>query len=356
MADAETRYSTLEKLVLSLVQTARRLRRYFQGQPIHVLTNFRLQNVLSKPGLSGRLAKWAIELGEYAIEFKPRPAIRGQLLADFIAEIPQEKEEECKKEIEALVDQKQDKVWKMFTDGASNDEGAGAGLKITNPEGKHFTYALRLEFKSTNNEAEYEALLAGLRIAKKLGARHLEAHVDSMLVANQIEGSYDAKDNKMASYLAQAKALMATFATCKVKHINRSENKQADALSKLASVGFEHLAKDVRSEVLATPSIMNREILVCSETENSWMTPIINYLMRGILPEKKADAWKIRHKALNYTIQGDILYRRSYLGPLLRCVDPQDANYLLREIHEGICGIHAGPRMVVAKIMNTGYY
>ncbi|XP_076932896.1 uncharacterized protein LOC143598607 [Bidens hawaiensis] len=141
-----------------------------------------------------------------------------------------------------------------------------------------------------------------------------------------------------------------------VKHINRSENKQADALSKIASVGFEHLAKDDRIEVLIIPSIMNKEVLVCSEAEKNWMTPIINYLSRGILPENKAEARKIRHKALNYTIQCDILYRRSYLGPLLRCVDPQDADYLLREIHEGIYGVHAGPIMVVAKIMNTGYY
>ncbi|XP_076899162.1 uncharacterized protein LOC143552953 [Bidens hawaiensis] len=126
----------------------------------------------------------------------------------------------------------------------------------------------------------------------------------------------------MASYLAQAKTLMATFATCKVKHIKRSENKQDDALSKLAAVGFEHVTKDVHVEVLATPSIMNKEILVCSEAENTWMTPIINYLARGTLPEKKAEARKILHKALNYTIQGDIPYRRSYLGPLLRCVDP----------------------------------
>ncbi|XP_076958698.1 uncharacterized protein LOC143634536 [Bidens hawaiensis] len=101
---------------------------------------------------------------------------------------------------------------------------------------------------------------------------------------------------------------------------------------------------------------MNKEVIVCSEVEKSWMTPIINYLARGILPQNKAEARKIRHKALNYTIQGDILYRQSYLGPLLRCVDPQDANYLLREIHDGICGVHAGPRMVVTKIMNTGYY
>ncbi|XP_076883275.1 uncharacterized protein LOC143531995 [Bidens hawaiensis] len=281
LADAETRYSTLQKLVLSLVQASRRLRRYFQGHPIHVLTNYRLQNVLSKPELSGRLAKWAIELGEHAIKYKPRPTIKGQVLADIIAEVPNEKEEECRKEIDPPVDQQKEQVWKPFTDGASTDEGADAGLRITNPEGQHFTYAIRVEFKSTNNEAEYEALLAGLRIAKKLGARHLEAHVDSMLVENQIEGSYDAKYDKMASYLAQAKALMATFVTCKVKHIKWSENKQADALSKLASVGFKHFAKDVRIEVLATPLAMNREVCVCSTVEPNWMTPIVTYLSTG---------------------------------------------------------------------------
>ncbi|XP_076950273.1 uncharacterized protein LOC143623193 [Bidens hawaiensis] len=160
----------------------------------------------------------------------------------------------------------------------------------------------------------------------------------------------------MVSYLAQDKALMATFTTCKVKHIKRSEHKQADVMSKLASVGFEHIAKDVRIEVLATPSTMNREVCVCSATKPNWMTPIITYLSTGILPDKKAEARKIRHKAMNYTIQDDILYRRSYLRPLLICVYPQDANYLLREIHKGICGVHACPRMVVAKIMNTGYY
>ncbi|XP_076937629.1 uncharacterized protein LOC143605369 [Bidens hawaiensis] len=237
------------------------------SHPIHVLTNYRLQNVLSKPELSGRQAKWAIELGEHAIEYKPRPAIKGQVLADFIAEVPHEKEEECRKEIEPPVDQQKDQVWKLFTDGASNDEGAGVVLRITNPDGQHFTYAIRLVLKSTNKEAEYEALLAGLRIAKNLGAQHLEAHVDSMLVVNQIEGSYDAKDDKMESYLAQSKALMGTFVTCKVKHIKRSENKQADALSKLASVGFQHHAKDARVEVLTTPSTMNKEVCVCSTME-----------------------------------------------------------------------------------------
>ncbi|XP_076887304.1 uncharacterized protein LOC143537412 [Bidens hawaiensis] len=86
------------------------------------------------------------------------------------------------------------------------------------------------------------------------------------------------------------------------------------------------------------------------------MTPIKAYLSSGALPAGKAEARKIKHKALNYQLTDGILYRRSFLGPLLRCVDAEDANYLIWKIHEGICGLHAGPRMTVAKIMNAGYY
>ncbi|XP_076881166.1 uncharacterized protein LOC143529221 [Bidens hawaiensis] len=173
----------LEKLVLALVYAARRLRRYFQGHPINVLIGYKLKNVLSKPELSGRLAKWAIELGEYAIEYKPRPSIKGQVLADFVTEVPHHKEKECLNEQQPQVPLELGQVWSLFTDGASISEGCGAGLGLVNPEGHEFTYAIKLDFKSTNNEAEYEAFLAGLRIAKKLGVKHLEARVDSMLIA-----------------------------------------------------------------------------------------------------------------------------------------------------------------------------
>ncbi|XP_076932140.1 uncharacterized protein LOC143597544 [Bidens hawaiensis] len=86
------------------------------------------------------------------------------------------------------------------------------------------------------------------------------------------------------------------------------------------------------------------------------MTPLIAYLLSGFLPKERVMARKIRQKALNYQMQDGVLYRRSLIGPLLRCVDAEDANYLIREVHEGICGLHAGPRMVVAKLMNVGYY
>src|ERR1044071_10458566 len=183
LADAETRYSTMEKLVLALVHASRRLRRYFQGHPINVLTDYRINTVLSKPELSGRLAKWAIELGAHTIVYKPRPAIKGQVLAAFIAQIPIDKIQDCKDEQDPKPIPDDRLTWSLYTDGASNDQGSGAGLRLVSPDKTEFTYAVRLEFPSINNEAEYKAFFAGLRLAHKMGARHLNAHVDSMLIA-----------------------------------------------------------------------------------------------------------------------------------------------------------------------------
>ncbi|GKF74357.1 reverse transcriptase domain-containing protein, partial [Tanacetum coccineum] len=87
--------------------------------------------------------------------------------------------------------------WTLFTDGSSCVDGSGAGLILTNPEGAEFTYAMRFRFEATNNEAEYEALIAGLRIAEQMGVKNLQANVDSRLVANQVNGFYTAKESGM---------------------------------------------------------------------------------------------------------------------------------------------------------------
>ncbi|KAJ0871451.1 putative nucleotidyltransferase, Ribonuclease H [Helianthus annuus] len=195
-----------------------------------------------------------------------------------------------------------------------------------------------------------------MRLAVKLGVQHLEAHVDSLLVAGQVRGNYAIKGDIMILYLEQALQLKAKFTSFNIRHINRSENKPADALLKLASTSFQHLAKEIRIEILQNPSVPLRQVNVIQYGTTSWMTPIIAYLQSGVTPESKAEARKLQYKACHYQMGDGILYRKSYLGPLLRCVDPQDATYLIREIHEGICGIHAGPHMVVAKIMNARYY
>ncbi|KAI3829139.1 hypothetical protein L1987_03255 [Smallanthus sonchifolius] len=357
LTDPETMYSLLEKLTLALVHASRRLRRYFQAHPVEILTNFPIQQVLKKPELSGRLAKWAVELGALSLEYKPRTALKGQVIADFLAEIPEGREIEITNDLAiAEIQTKTPQWWSLYTDGASSMEGSGAGLMLLSPEGVEITYAVKLNFKSTNNEAEYEALLAGLRLAVTMKAQHIRAHVDSLLVANQVNKIYEAKGKMMIEYLKKTKEMMLQFQECSIEHIPRSQNRKADALSKLASVQFAHLAKEIRVQTLDKPSICTEEISHLEDVGWTWMTPLMAYLKEGILPENRAEALKLRTKALQYQLVDNRLYRRTFLGPLLRCVGQKDAELLVEEVHEGSCGMHAGPRMIVAKLMNIGYY
>ncbi|XP_022155870.1 uncharacterized protein LOC111022883 [Momordica charantia] len=149
MTEAETRYPQMEKLALALVTSARRLRPYFQAHTVLVLTNLPLKNIFLKPETSGRLMKWALELSEYDIQFGPRTALKGQAVADFIAELtPPSQSTES------------DLSWTIYVDGSSNERGCGAGILLLAPGGERFEYALRFNFRTSNNEAEYEALLA----------------------------------------------------------------------------------------------------------------------------------------------------------------------------------------------------
>ncbi|GKF90769.1 reverse transcriptase domain-containing protein, partial [Tanacetum coccineum] len=111
-----------------------------------------------------------------------------------------------------------------------------------------FTYAMRFIFEATNNEAVYEALIASLRIAEQMSVKNLQAHVDSRLVANQVNSSYIAKEPGIVQYLNKVKTLAKSFKEFSIKQIPRSENKKADALTKIASTSFAHLSKQVLVE------------------------------------------------------------------------------------------------------------
>ncbi|GJY88364.1 reverse transcriptase domain-containing protein [Tanacetum coccineum] len=179
--------------------------------------------------------------------------------------------------------------------------------------------------------------------------------VDSRLVANQVNGSYVAKESGMIQYLNKVKTLTRNFREFSIKQVPRSENKKVNALSKIASTSFTHLSKQVLVEELKEKSINEKEILAIVEEEgNTWMTPICEYLTKEILPADKKKARAIRHKAVRYTMINETLYKKSFLGPWLRCVGPLQANYVLREIHKGSCNMHSGPRSVVAKAMIKG--
>ncbi|GJT02674.1 reverse transcriptase domain-containing protein [Tanacetum coccineum] len=160
---AKLNYPAFEKLVLALVHAARRLQRYFQAHTITVLTNTPIKQILTGPEKIGRVAKWAIELGEHDIMFLRREEI--EMPADFLVKIPSEDNE--KKEKPKEVPDSSSK-WRLYTHGASKSDGSGAGLMLIDPKGKEYTYALRFEFETTNNKAEYEVLLVGLRIAQEM--------------------------------------------------------------------------------------------------------------------------------------------------------------------------------------------
>ncbi|XP_071729211.1 uncharacterized protein [Rutidosis leptorrhynchoides] len=145
-------------------------------------------------------------------------------------------------------------TWELFTDGASSSDGSGAGLNLIGPDGEEHTYALRFEFPTSNIKAEYEALLSGLRMAEKMGIKYLKVSVDSQLVANQMNGTFEARDPAMQNYLALAEEMANKFERFSITQVPRSLNKKADALSKLASSVFSHFAKDVWVEVLSQKS------------------------------------------------------------------------------------------------------
>ncbi|XP_071739363.1 uncharacterized protein [Rutidosis leptorrhynchoides] len=141
-------------------------------------------------------------------------------------------------------------TWELFTDGASSTDGAGTGLISISPEGEEHTYALRFAFPASKNEAEYEALLSGLRIAEKMDIKALKISVDSQLVSNQMNGTFEARDPAMHKYLKLAEDVANKFERFSITQVSRSMNRKADALSKLATSVFNHFAKDVWVEVL----------------------------------------------------------------------------------------------------------
>ncbi|XP_071704216.1 uncharacterized protein [Rutidosis leptorrhynchoides] len=160
----------------------------------------------------------------------------------------------------------QGKTWDLFTDGASCAEGAGAGLVLASPSGEEHTYALRFNFDVTNNESEYEALLAGLNIAHKMNVTKLRAFTDSQLVENQFNGSFDAHDPSMQKYLKLLQESAVWFEHFELAQVPRSQNKKADALSKLAGLTFSHFQKQVWVEELPCKSIDN-DLMVASVEE-----------------------------------------------------------------------------------------
>jgi ribonuclease HI len=340
-------------------------------------------------------------MGE-AISFAPWKAIKSQVLADFVAE---------------WVDTQlptvpiQPELWTLFFDGSLMKTGAGAGLLFISPLGKHLRYVLRLHFPASNNVAEYEALVNGLRIAIELGVRRLDARGDSQLIIDQVMKNSHCRDPKMEDYCDEVRRLEDKFYGLELNHIARRYNETVDELAKIAS-GRTTVPLDVFSRDLHQPSVkiddtpepeapsaqpevpsaqseapsarpeapsawpeapsVQPEVPSAPEGEalrveeerswvtpnRNWQTPYLRYLHRGELPLDRAEARRLARRAKSFVLLGDgkELYHRSPSGILQRCIPIAEGQELLREIHSGACGHHAAPRALVGNAFRQGFY
>ena len=213
-------------------------------------------------------------------------------------------------------------------------------------------YALRFGFPASNNEAEYEAVIAGLNLAHSMEADQLKVCNDSQLVVKQIEDDYEAKGEKMIRYLKKVHELLKQFVRVQVRHIPRIKNSRAGTLAKLATASQEDLDRQAPVEHLMEPSVdVNSDEVLLVMTTPIWMDPIWDYLLNGILPSDPKEASKLRARLVRLALLRGTLYKRGFFAPLLKCIEKEDANYVLREVHEGICGNHIRARALTGKTL-----
>jgi ribonuclease HI len=315
-----------------------------------------------------------VELMGEILSFAPQKAIKSQVLADFLAEWT---------DTQLPTAPIQAELWTMYFDGSLMKTGAGAGLLFVSPLGEHVRYVICLHFPASNNVAEYEALVNGLRIAIELGVQRLNARGDSQLVIDQVMKNSHCRDQKMEAYCDEVWRLEDKFYGLELNHVARRYNETANELAKIASrrttVPPKVFSRDIyqpsvklndapelegTSAQLEVPSAAEGEALHVEVERNgvipilNWQTPYLEYLRRGELPLDKAEARRLARRAKSFVLLGDEkeLYHHSLSGILQRCISITQGQELLREIHSGACGHHAAPRTLVESAFRQGFY
>ncbi|KFK23565.1 hypothetical protein AALP_AAs45807U000100, partial [Arabis alpina] len=296
-------------------------------------------------------------------------------------------------------------IWELHVDGSSSKNGSGVGIRLASPTGEILEQSFRLGFKASNNEAEYEAIIAGVRLAQGLNIEHVHSFCDSQLVTSQFSGEYATKDDRMEAYVKIVRDLASTFKEFTLTRIPRGENVDADALANLASASappkdpaLKRIARQEKAlaESLETSSKDMEMTEAAEETEPThppvttpitdadnpsekdhdqdasvpmetdrepeyrcdkpWMDQIRAYIVSGELPSDKWAARKLQKQAARYVLLDENIYRCGFSGPLLTCVEGKEARQVMEEVHSGSCGNHSGGKALAIKIKRHGHF
>jgi ribonuclease HI len=266
----------------------------------------------------------------------------------------------------------------MYFDGSKRVQGAGAGVVLISPQGDKLKYVLRMSFpQASNNKAEYEALLHGMKMAKACGATRLKIFGDSNLVVQQVMNRCDAISDNMTAYRNLYYYLEGTFDGCEVSQVSRASNEEADNLANIGSQCLP-IPQGVFWEVIIERSIKKtltteeqaqhqatgswasnrgttepKEVMMIEET---WMQPYLAYMVNKTLPKDTVQAKRIIRRSKAFVVLQGKLYKKSITDVLQRCVTPQEGQEILKDIHAGVCGHHASSRAITAKAFCVGFY
>jgi ribonuclease HI len=388
-------------LLYAVLVASRKLRYYFQAHKVVVVTSFPLRAILHNSNATGNIAKWAAELAEFQLDIQPHQAIKSQVLADFIVEWmpppsapggPDPDSDPTPAEPRGPVFT--EPHWTLFFDGSARQQVGKAGVVLIDPSGYQVKYTVHLEFKATNNMAEYEALNFGLSVALSLGIRQLLVKGDSQLIIKQVRGECSCNEPRLAAYLLHVRKLEKDFTALELQHVPRADNSATDDLSVRAST-WALVPEGVFERWLLRPTALPAELGEGGETSTSklavpvashlqnppktvcamgdpasplvpqpisqsgpdaWISEIRDYLKENILPEDHVSAERIVRLAKCYAVVERDLYRRGANDILMRCITHEEGRELLTEIHGGECGSHSSSHTLVGKAFRHGFY
>jgi len=368
--DCEVRYSAIEKTCCAVAWVAQRLRHYLQSHTTWLISKMDpIKYIFEKPYLSSRIARWQALLSQYDIVYMSQKAIKGSVIADMLADQPIDNYEPASldfpdEDILAMLREDGDKniddeMWIMRFDGASNSIGKGIGAILISPDGKHYPVAAKLKFKCTNNIAEYEACTMGIKMALDMKVKRLLVCGDSSLIIHQMQNEWNTRDPKLTPYHDYLGPLIEKFEEIQFEHVPREKNQIADALATLAAMmtlndddGVEHV-KIHYQDAPAYCTAIDEE-----PDGKPWYHDILVYIKCQEYPPHATESDKktIRRLSAGYFLSGDILYKRSFDGMLMRCLNEKEARKVIEEVHEGSCGSHSSGHNMAKKILRMGYY